>query len=431
MARSVVCLSAIALMLGCGPQTKTPVRVMGLVINQRGAYEPRQLELPTLTDAYGMKGPVAELIGNSRIVVDPSDPLLQVNGGNLSDDQLMKVFIKEEGGTPRASYVDRGTVLWPSDFHTWNMVTTYYNFEKAFEYFQQAYDGKPTDDLLGSRVYYFPAFVLSEVSVNPLKDNALFFPPIRGFGILPFESLAKVPLSINLGVVGHEFSHRVFNKKVYGGRSIPDPIVRWAPGVGASASPQVNLLKSLDEGLADYHAYGISCASEFGCTSRYLASSLDERTTDARDFAKPDRCLTGTLNDALTSTGVGDFTGKGLEYNVGTVIAAAVYQAGDRTGLRRLMQKALINAYDDPSTTNPGLQQFISSNIERPDAFTLAKVADIILAHITDPGLQRAACAEFLDRLNLQEQCQTLPCPTVLPHCPADTIPGTACQDIR
>ena len=33
-------------------------------------------------------------------------------------------------------------MLWPADFHTWNMVSAYYNFERSYEYFNDIYDGE-------------------------------------------------------------------------------------------------------------------------------------------------------------------------------------------------------------------------------------------------------------------------------------------------
>ncbi|MBI3182230.1 MAG: hypothetical protein HYZ28_08810, partial [Myxococcales bacterium] len=307
MRRSLLALSLLAATAACGPSRKPPVDVMGLVLGKNGAYETRQITLNSVSDILSLKGSVATLVGGARIVIDSSDPLLQINGGNLTDQQLLDVFVKGKGMDPRASYIDKNGLLWPADFHTWNMVTTVYNFEKSFEYFQGTYDGKPSGDLLGSTVYYFPSFTMTEVSQNPLTDNALYFPPIQGFAVLPFEQLQKVPLSINLGVIGHEFSHRVFNRKVYDGKSVPEPLIRW---VGVSAStPGVNLLKSIDEGLADFHAWGVTCLGEYGCNSRFLAHSVNDEVTDERDLAKPDKCMTAGYRNAMTTLPVGSFTG--------------------------------------------------------------------------------------------------------------------------
>ncbi len=415
-------------LLACAPATQPPVKVMALVLSKEGTYETRQVELQTVMDIVAMKGSVATLIGGARIVVDPNDPLLATPG--LTDEQLAEVFLKGKGGEPKASYIDKNGVLWPADFHTWNMVSAYHAFERSFEYFQAIYDGKSTDELKNAKVYYFPTFILLEAGPTPQQDNALFFSPIQGFAVLPFDKLQKVPLSLNQGVIGHEYAHLVFNRRVYNGKAVPDPLVRWL-GLGASTSA-LNLLKSVDEGLADFHAYGITCLSELGCNPRFLSHSFSDGIADARDFSKPDKCLSQGDYSALASLNIRDFQAQGLEYRVGTVLAASLYQAGNKAGGQTSMavlQKAVLAAYNDPSPGKPGLSQLISTNIERPQEFKLAAVADAILAHITDENLRKLTCNELLDRMQLHVECPALPC-AALPHCPANSSPGTACPDV-
>jgi hypothetical protein len=413
--------AAALLAAACGPSSTAPVDVMALVVSG-GKYEARQVQLSTVRDVVALRGDVATLTGNARIIVDGTDPALQ-NPASLTEEQLSEIFVVGKGMAPRANYIEKDGVLWPADFHSWNMVTTYYNFERAFEYFRGIYDGKSTDQLLDTKVYYFPAFVLNEVGPTPLTDNALFFSPIQAFAILPFESLQKVPLSINQGVIGHEFSHQVFNQLVYGAKPVPDPLIEWLKTL-SGPTPAVNLLKALDEGLADYHSYGVTCASESGCNSRYLVSSFDNAITDQRDIARPDKCLTKDLVTALTSFSTGQYAG--FEYRVGTVIASALYFAGEKTGKREVLQKSIINAYSDSSPTNPGLAQLISINLASPENFTLPVAMNAILAHIPDEDLRKVTCNEFLDRLQIS--C-TPPC-AELPACPASSSRGIACPPL-
>ncbi|MHB8878602.1 MAG: hypothetical protein ACYC8T_33300, partial [Myxococcaceae bacterium] len=190
----------VALAAGCGPVAKDGrATVMALVLSGQGTYDSRQVELKYLQDPVALRGEVATLVGGARVVVDPTDPMLGTNNGNLTDAQLEAVFMKSRGSDPRASYIEKGGVLWPADFHTWNMVTTYYNFQKSFEYWDGVYNGASlgvTDktDLKGSKVLYFASFTMTEVRPGPLEDNALFFPPVQAFAILPFNELQKVPL---------------------------------------------------------------------------------------------------------------------------------------------------------------------------------------------------------------------------------------------
>src|SRR5437588_5645850 len=106
---------------------------------------------------------------------------------------------------------------------------------------------------------------------------------------------------------------------VYEGELIPTPLGNANGQVGAA--PQVNLLKSIDEGLADYFAYGESSATVFGSTTRFIDDSYPLQG-DARDMSKPDKCITSGLVTAMCSLQSSDFVGQGLQYTIGTVFAA-------------------------------------------------------------------------------------------------------------
>jgi hypothetical protein len=219
----------------CAPNPQSPVQVMAVVPLPDGTYGPQLVQIKTLTDAVALKGSVLDMTGGARIVVNSMDPQLSALGSNPTDDQLAQLYLKDKGTDVSANYIQKGDVLWPADFHTWNMVSTYYNFEKASAYFQTL--GVTTEELDGAQVYYFPSFILTDQSAQPIQDNALFFSPEQAFMILPFQNLQAVPLAMNFGVVAHEYSHRVFNKRVYHGQDYPAPISVWADNPTLQTSP--------------------------------------------------------------------------------------------------------------------------------------------------------------------------------------------------
>lgn len=400
----------------CGPNPPPPVRVMAIVPGLTGAYEPKEVELKTITSVTLMEGSIGKLYGGSEIVIDPQDPLLQST--NLDDAQLEAALLKNLGGDVSASYIEKDGVLYPADFHTWNMVSTYWNFEKSFEYFQQTYDGASTEKLLGARILYWVDYQDKQSKPNdpPVLDNALYFSPVRAFVIVPFKELQKVPLAMNLGVIGHEYAHRVFNLKAYGGKSIPDSINSW------QLAP-FNILKALDEGLADFHGYAVTCAGGTGvsCRPNFLGVSVDETTTTARDLSRTDKCMTQTLRDAMNNFTQSQWLNQGLQYQLGTVIASSLYHAVAKTNATKLgiMSKAVVASYDDPSPTSEGFYQVINRNLGTANNFTLELVANTILSHITDPELQRATCSELLDRLQIDR--------AFIPACPISAMKGTTC----
>ncbi len=225
--------------------------------------------------------------------------------------------------------------------------------------------------------------------------------------------------------MSHEYAHLVFNKKVYDGRRLPDPIVVWG---GISPSPGANLIKALDEGLADLHGYGVTCHSATGCDPAFLRTSFDDKLTNDRDLSKPDRCMDVFLRDQLNNTGLSQFSGQGLQYKLGSILASALYQAGEGTGQRDVLLRAIVSAYSDETTNNPGLKQLIAISLNDQSKFNLVSVSAVIINHITDKPLKTAVCNELIDHLQVpadQLVGAGLPCPaaaqggTTCPRLPA------------
>ena len=248
-------LGLLTFLTSCGPNPKAPVKVMALIPDEAGAFQTTQVELTTVSNVVALKGDVVVMIGGTRVVLDPNDPLQQLNGGiaNMTDAQRYEVIVQEKGGDVRAHFVDKSGVLWPGDFHTWNMVTSYYNFERAYLYFNDIYDGVDPKEMRPLRVHYW-----SDVELNttkPLTDNILFLSFIKSFVIVPFQTEQLIPLSMNIGVVGHEVAHRAFNFKALSDEGIHPALQSWSLDA-------FNLLKSLDEGLADFHGFSVTCNAD-------------------------------------------------------------------------------------------------------------------------------------------------------------------------
>ena len=409
-------LGLLALMVACGPNPKPPVKVMALIPDEAGAFQTTQVELTTVANVTTLKGDVVTLVGGTQVVLDATDPLQQLNGGieNMTDAQRYEVLVKEKGGDVRAHFVDKSGVLWPADFHTWNMVTSYYNFERAYLYFNDIYDSVDPKELRPLRVFYW-----SDVQLNtttPLTDNILFLSFVKSFVITPFKAEQLIPLPMNIGVVGHEVAHRAFNFKALSDEGIHPALRTWSLDA-------FNLLKSLDEGLADFHGFAVTCNEPAGCRPNYLAISLsDSRTVAFRNVGRTDACMDAPLRNAFTSFTQQQWVTSPEMYKVGNLIAASLYQAGNRLGKLGILEKALIKSYDDESPTTPGLRQLITKNLNTPAKFTPEAVVDVIAAHVPDPELKKQVCQEFSTRLQLR--CGNWPCLDgsgidLMPHCPS------------
>ncbi|NNC16471.1 hypothetical protein HJC22_12145 [Corallococcus exiguus] len=418
----------LALATGCEPDSEAPVKVSVLSRSSNGQYVPTQVELTTIEDVVGLKGTVGDLQGGARIVIDVNDPALQ----NATADNVAEVLLKKSGHDVKASYISQkdektgDDVLWPADFHSWNMVTSYYNLERANEYFRTVANVKVVSFEPTPTLYYFPEFIQAQVSKEPARDNAIFYPVLQSFMVLPFDQIQRAPLPLNAAVMAHEYSHLVFNRLAYAGQSLPVALSNWSAG---NPSQGANVLKSFDEGLADYHAYGATCRSVSGCDPRFMSTSFDggpfAGVTDARDLSRGDRCMSALLYARVQQQDVGTFSADGAEYQVGTLLATALYQAGRSTGQEAQLQRDIVSAYYDTDPAKPGIYQYTQLVLGDQSQFSLAVPAAAIISHISDLDLRKAVCNEFMDHLQIPRELLI-----GANLCPASAAGGTTCPSI-
>ncbi|RKH62431.1 hypothetical protein [Corallococcus llansteffanensis] len=429
MLRTVITAAVgLGLAAGCAPDSEAPVKVSVLSRSSNGQYVPTPVELTTITDVVGLKGTVGDLQGGARIVIDVNDPAL----GNATEDTIADVLVKKSGHDVKASYItqkDEKTgedVLWPADFHSWNMVTSYYNLERANEYFRTVGNVKTADFEPVPTLYYFPEFILAQTSKDPARDNAIFYPVLQSFMVLPFDQIQRAPLPLNAAVMAHEYGHLVFNRLAYATQSLPVALSTWAQ---ESPSPGANILKAIDEGLADYHAYGATCRSTSGCDPRFLATSFDggpfSAVTDERDLSRGDRCMTALLYTNMYNQDLGSWSGAGNEYKVGTLLATALYQAGRSSGQEAVLQRAVVASYYDTNGATPGIFQLTQLFLGDQSQFSLAVPASAIISHISDLELRKAVCNEFMDHLQIPRELLIGP-----NLCPASAAGGSTCPNI-
>lgn len=397
----------------CGPASTQPVRAMALILEADAVYRPQEVELHTLRDPVALEGSVAKTIGGARIVEDPNDPLL-VNARTPED--VRRALHKGAGLPPRVNYIEKDGVLWPADFHSWNLVTGYYGLERAQRYFEA--NGGPSTDQLGAiDFFYFPEFVLG--GGKPLRNNALFFSPVGGMLLLPFdENLQEAPLAVNAGVLAHEWSHHIFNHKVHDGALLPEAIRRWA---GAD-HPAAKVLFSVEEGLADFHAVMASCSEGGGCDPTFLENSFADTFSGPRDISRTDHCMSAGLRDSFVTQSLGEFRAQGFDYATGTIIASALFQAGEASGLQDELQQAVVASYASAGNGSPGLRELISQNLGSPDNIRLGVLLNAIVARASSPPLKDALCSEFLDHLKLPR--------SDLAACPPSSVGGAQCPTL-
>ncbi len=182
-------------------------------------------------------------------------------------------------GRPVAfGFSTKKNVIYSEDFGSLAMISTYYNIEQAMLFFENI--GMP-QGLTGTLdTYYHPDIkevysdpVTGEETVLPGFDNAFYLSISkndRAFYVLPFKYITTLPLSMNIGVITHEYTHSVFDILVLDKRG---------ESTVASTGTSVNYLSALNEGLADTMAVAYTGDPD------YMTHSIDDISI-TRDASK-------------------------------------------------------------------------------------------------------------------------------------------------
>ena len=386
-------LAAAALAASCAPEPG-PVKVAVLAWDaEADAYGLEVVEIVTLDDVPAMQGDAATPVGAAEIVVDLSQFV-----GIPSEAEFRDAVIVDAGASVEAQFLEQDGVLWPQDFHSLNLATAYYNFERARLYaLGRGMD--PEGPTKGITFFYFPEFSIPDPGdePEPLADNAAFFPLLRSFLLLPFDQLQEIPLPMNEGVIAHEYAHAIFNAEVHGGSWLPDYVLSWP-----ASSPGAAILGTLEEGYADAWAVGVSGDPRF---ARHSLGAFVGDTRDVDVFSPNRHCYSqAQFEDELQAAAIGGEERAQAywlqrQYQLGSVFAAALYRAGARDGTSydRVMD-ALFRSYASVGTLS--LRDRVAAD---PDGSALDDLAIPVLALLAGAGVDDAArvalCEVMMDRL--------------------------------
>lgn len=281
-----------SLLVGCDPD---PVKVELLAYDEAtDAYAFQTVTLETIDDVNELDGRATSLIGGAAFTYDLRDGYLEW----------------DDAGYPAAfSAIEVDGVLIAEDFDSLAMVSIYYSIELSLLFFERI--GMPRNFLVHPKTYYWPRFktIYEDGESEIVTDNAYYMymsPKRRSFFVFPFEQFQWIPMSMNAGIMTHEFSHAVFDQLV------DEPNRELFLQMDA---PSSNFLYGLNEGWADYMAaartgdpdfishtsppnvFGIQCNSEAwvelvrDVSKIYYYSSIidgEARSTPTADFCPYD-----------------------------------------------------------------------------------------------------------------------------------------------
>lgn len=207
--------------------------------SDRQSYDTKDVLVHTLTDAKSLKGHSAE------ILVDPKRKKSGLKGGSFNPFQM-----KKEGG-----------VFVPEDLLTLQAATVYAHMEKLF-----GLDQRVGIENLLRRPRPVGIEVRDLPKSAPSLNNAVYDPSTDSLLIVPYEA-EGLPLTLNAGVIAHEYFHAIFDRLVLSKvrEAFPEKKELWVSshlGEFHAVSGEVGtelwtlfLLRALNEGLADFWAW--------------------------------------------------------------------------------------------------------------------------------------------------------------------------------
>jgi len=248
--------------LACGPMTG-PVSVEALVAD---VDDPKRFTLDTVVlesvdDLSTGHGSLFDVRGG-----------ISLKGQSILDDFAEQQFDYDE--LLERSRRDIGVDMAPrmtwdgerwlaDDFDTLHYFSMFHNLERAWSFARdEVGDTSPAtreESLLG----FYSSLASYDALPIPLRssDNAAyvaFADAWLTFRVVFVQS--GVPFAMNPGVVAHEFHHRVFFQNVFRGPAYEN----WRAWLTTSGSTRAgNLIMSLDEGLADIFAVGLTRDASF------------------------------------------------------------------------------------------------------------------------------------------------------------------------
>ncbi|MBM4318884.1 MAG: hypothetical protein FJ125_02750 [Deltaproteobacteria bacterium] len=216
-----------------------------------------QVELQTIEDLARLEGRAARFLGGAGITLDHGQIQAALDeaaarGEHFGSADLVRLVLRDEGEPVRMAWVEQGGAVYPEDYDSLAMLTAYYYLERGWLALQRSPGGPFT--MAALRAFFEPTYTDTEQNQLglPLLDNAMYFAPARSFVLLAGQELQRVPLPVNPGVVLHEYEHAVFDQLVFGGEFAAH-LLR-----GGQKIKDINLLRSFDEGSADFFAAALS-----------------------------------------------------------------------------------------------------------------------------------------------------------------------------
>lgn len=290
-----------------GPYTAELLNLIPKQIGQHSSEEP-QYEIKKVTFKY-----LEDLETlSSRYYNFFSGGTLEV----LLNGVIKPRFNEIEISKPALHYSVKDNVIIPKDNYTLFILSTAYQLDFILSEIQKI-SGINPDEILNAKGKFKIYFNTSLAETTPVQTktldtgNAAYIPSFFSFITLKTSNAEKVPLSVNLNVMAHEFGHLMFNYLTTNFEDHPH----------LEEASQYTDIVGFNEGFADLISYTLTGNSNALSGSFELKEGKDAEVLSQRDFSKVD------FNEQTLS-----FCQHGF-YCIGTLFNHAFYQTQVDLGL--------------------------------------------------------------------------------------------------
>ncbi len=347
----------------CGSDLASPFSAVAVTFDtQKQAFKLAQVHVNTLTSLRHLQGSAGQVTAGGTVQVKSA----AIRAPGAAASSLRSAFIVAQPTTVQLTWNTLNDIVYPEDFASLELLSTYYNMEKARS--ALAVWGLTT---LPARTIVAHAAISDENGLSPLPDGELYYAPLATFFAPAATAKEQVPAAFNLGAVAHALAHQAIEEMVWGGAVLPAP--ELAAGTSAASITLRHVARSMAEGIADY--LGVSAAEDTHWFDHSLQKDAVARALDSI------HCGTADMQNALA---IDDAQLLYDPYPLGSVIASALWDEGSAT-TNQNTAKGVLAALPDLGTKAAA------------GPLSLAAVLDTLAAH--SPADQRGdLCGLFLNR---------------------------------
>lgn len=351
------------LFCACGSDLASPLSAVAVTYDtQKQAFKLAQVHVNTLTSLRHLQGSAGQVKAGGTVHVKSG----AIRAPGATVDSLRSAFIVAQPTTVQLTWNTLNDIVYPEDFASLELLSTYYNMEKA-----RAALALWGLTALPPRTVVAHATISDENGISPLPDGELYYAPLATFFAPAATPQEAVPAAFNLGAVAHALVHEAIEETVWGGALLPAP--ELLAGNDTATLVARHVARSMAEGIADY--LGVSVAEDPRWFDHSLQKDAAQRALDSI------HCGTADMQSALA---VDDAQVLYDPYPLGSVIASALWDEGSAS-TNQNTAKGVLAALPDLGTKAAG------------GTLALAAVLDTLVAHSPD-GQRGDLCGLILNR---------------------------------